>query len=50
MVKGIIRHRSRDASKREIDRHVEEKGRPEWRRRMSEKTAGMVSGKGQAEV
>ena len=37
LVRGVIRHGSVDASKREINRRVKEKGRAEWRRGMSEK-------------
>ena len=38
LVRGAIGHGSVDASKREINRRVEEKGKAEWRRGMSEKT------------
>ncbi|XP_045115935.1 uncharacterized protein LOC123507244 [Portunus trituberculatus] len=38
LVRRTIGHGSVDASKREINRRVEEKGKAEWRRGMSEKT------------
>lgn len=38
LVRSVIRNGSVDASKREIDGRVEQKGRRGWKRKMNEKT------------